>query len=216
MTTRILRSRRSFLVGGAALVGMAAPAVSGAAALIVTPPQPLGPFYPDVMPLDLDNDLVRLEGRAAAAAGVVTHVYGRVADTDGRPMRGALVEIWQCDSRGRYIHTADSGRGPSDANFQGYGRTVTDQEGRYRFRTIRPVPYSWRAPHIHFQIKGRGFGTLVTQMYIAGERRNDRDGLLQSVRDPAARRALIVPLAANGNIEPGALAGRFDIVLGRG
>lgn len=207
--------RRAFLTGVSAAAVLTVPAIAAAERLARTPRQPLGPFYPDEMPLDRDNDLVRVKGHDAHAVGEVTHVFGQVRGMDGRPVQGARVEIWQCDSRGRYIHTADAGRGRSDPHFQGYGRIVTDADGRYRFRTIKPVPYPGRTPHIHFAVEARNFDRLVTQMYVAGDPRNARDGLLQSVRDPAARQALIVPLAPAGRVEADALAGTFDIVLGK-
>ncbi len=217
--TGTMRSRRKFLATGAAAVaGLAAghPAVSAAAKLLRTPAQSLGPFYPDVMPLDTDNDLVSIEGGKGISAGRITHIFGRILDLDGRPVPGARTEIWQCDAFGRYIHSADAGRGRSDGNFQGYGATVTGADGGYRFRTIKPVPYTGRAPHIHFAVKGPGAGRLVTQMYVAGEPDNDRDFLLARVTDERARRALIVPLTPMPELEAGALGGRFDIVLGAG
>lgn len=209
-------SRRRFMwaaAGGSMLA--TAPRLAYAERLLATPRQSLGPFYPDVMPLDRDNDLVRVEGRDARALGTVTHVSGRVTDREGHPLADARVEIWQCDANGYYIHTASAGSG-SDENFQGYGRTVTDDQGRYRFRTIRPVAYASRTPHIHFAIERRGFGRLVTQMYIEGEPLNERDFLLNRIRDPAARRAVIVPLRPADQLEKDALAGTFDIVLARG
>ena len=100
----------------------------------------------------------------------------------------------------------------ADENFQGYGQTISDAAGGYRFRTIRPVPYPGRTPHIHFAVSGPGFPRFVTQMYVAGEPQNERDGVLMSVPDPDARARLIVPLEPAA--EPGALAATFDIVLG--
>jgi protocatechuate 3,4-dioxygenase beta subunit len=134
-------------------------------------------------------------------------------DTDGRPIRRARIEIWQCDALGRYIHSLDARRGPRDPNFQGYGHTLTDDQGYYRFRTIRPVPYPGRAPHIHFAVKGKGFDRLTTQMYVEGEPRNEKDFLLGRL-SAQARRALIVPLKPAPNPQASDLSGRFDIVLG--
>lgn len=190
------------------------PELAGAATLLPTPSQALGPFYPVTLPLDRDADLARVEGRSEPAAGTITHIFGKVTDIEGRPLSGARIEIWQCNAFGRYHHPNAPATGPLDENFQSYGETVTDPEGAYRFRTIRPVPYPGRAPHIHFAVKGQGFDRLVTQMYVEGERDNARDGLLRGVRDPAARARLIVPLAGAQQVEDGALAGTFDIVLG--
>lgn len=191
-----------------------APGAVRAASLLPTPSQSLGPFYPVTLPLDRDADLVRVDGRSDPASGIITHVFGRVTDTAGRPLSGARVEIWQCNAFGRYHHPNAPENAPLDENFQGFGETLTDADGAYRFRTIRPVPYPGRAPHIHFAVKGRGFDRLVTQMYVDGEPDNDRDGLLRRVRDPAARASLIVALAAAPQVEDGTLAGTFDIVLG--
>lgn len=183
-----------------------------AAGLIPTPRQSEGPFYPPELPDDRDSDLVRVTGADAAALGEVTHVLGRVLDRQSRPQARALVEIWQCDANGRYLHPGD--RGPArDPHFQGYGRTLTDAGGGYRFRTIRPVPYPGRTPHIHFKVRTEDGRSLTTQMYVRGEPRNDRDGLLNAVRDPAARDRLIVALDPAPQLESGALAGTFDIVL---
>jgi protocatechuate 3,4-dioxygenase beta subunit len=103
---------------------------------------------------------------------------------------------------------------PLDDDFQGYGRTITDGAGGYRFRTIRPVPYPGRTPHIHFAVSGPGSARFTTQMYVAGEPLNERDGVLMGVRDPAARARLIVPLLPAPGVEANALAGTFDIVIG--
>jgi protocatechuate 3,4-dioxygenase, beta subunit len=184
-----------------------------AAEFVPTPGQTEGPFYPVEFPLDVDNDLVRVTGRAAQALGQVIHVSGRVLDTRGRPRPGSVVEIWQCDANGIYRHPRAAGQGSIDHAFQGYGRTQVDTQGRYQFRTIRPVPYPGRTPHIHFAVHVPGQGRLITQMYIQGEPLNSRDGVLNRIRDPQARRSVIVALAAGQPAEPGALHGRFDIIV---
>ena len=157
-----------------------------------------------------------LAGFFVGAGGIVTHVFGRVRDRRGRPIAGARIEIWQVDALGRYIHSGDARRGPRDTNFQGFGRAVSEADGGYRFRTIKPVPYPGRTPHIHFAVRAGNFRRLITQMYIAGEPLNETDMLLRRVRDPAERRALIVPLTPVPAIEADALGGRFDIVLADG
>lgn len=199
--------------GGAAALSLGR---GGRAAMLPpTPRQTAGPFYPLWLPADLDNDLVRVAGRQADAKGTITYVSGRVLDIDGRVLSGVRVEIWQCDATGHYHYVReDRGGTADDEDFQGYGQTTTDANGGYRFRTIRPVPYPGRTPHIHFAVSGAGLPRFTTQMYIAGEPLNERDGILMSVRDPAARARLLVPLGPALDTEPNALAGTFDIVLG--
>ena len=208
MTKSAAWSRRAALAAGVSLIA----GRSAMAALGATPRQTPGPFYPKQFPLDRDADLVPIEGRPGRAAGQIAHVFGQVLDQAGTPMAGLVVEIWQCDAFAHYHHQGALPSG-ADANFQGYGRVQLGDDGAYRFRTIRPVPYPGRAPHIHFAVSGPGIETLTTQMYVAGDPGNRRDGLLRRVRDPDARARLIVPLAAADDLEPGALAGRFDIVL---
>jgi protocatechuate 3,4-dioxygenase beta subunit len=140
------------------------------------------------------------------------HIGGQVIDTAGRPKPGAMVEIWQCDANGIYRHPRAPGQGRIDNAFQGYGRTEVDAGGSYRFRTIKPIPYPGRTPHIHFAVTVPGHGRLVTQMYIEGEPLNERDGVLRGIRDARARSSVIVALAPS-RAEAGALQGRFDIVL---
>jgi len=218
MTQAPRLDRRRLIATGFALGGVLMarpiPAVL-AAGRIPTPPQSLGPFYPRDLPLDHDNDLVRVAGAAEPAKGQITHVFGRIIDEEGRAIPGARVEIWQCNAFGRYHHPRDTRDVPLDPGFQGYGEMVSAADGGYRFRTIRPVPYPGRTPHIHFAITAPGERRLVTQMYVADEPLNQRDALLNSVRDPAARAALIVPLSPAPQVEKGALGGTFDIVLAR-
>jgi len=205
--------RRRFLALSAAAAAVAGlPWRVDARGLVATPPQSTGPFYPSERPAEADNDLVAVRGGSSPAKGEVTLLTGIVTDADGKPVAGARVEIWQCDANGRYHHPGDTSSAPLDAGFQGYGETVTAADGGYRFRTIKPVPYPGRAPHIHVRVTARGRPALTTQLYVAGEPQNDRDGLLQSVRDPAARARLIVPFQRLP--DGSALAAKFDVVLG--
>jgi protocatechuate 3,4-dioxygenase beta subunit len=202
--------RRRILASGlsAAALVAASPAL---AALKPTPRQTRGPFYPETFPLDHDNDLVRVKGRAAQAMGEVTHLFGRVLDTDGKPVAGAKIEIWQCDAHGIYHHPGDRRVGRVDGNFQGYGRTRAAADGGYRFRTIKPVPYPGRTPHIHVAVQAPGFGELVSQIYIEGHPQNAGDFLYRQVADSGAKiaaRYLPAP-----EIERGALKATFDLVL---
>jgi protocatechuate 3,4-dioxygenase beta subunit len=212
VTTPRLGRRRFVLSGLASALTLPGGAFAQGEGLVSTPAQTTGPFYPVAFPSDVDNNLVVLRGTEARAEGVVAHVAGRVLGLDGRPIAGATVEIWQCDARGRYLHPGDRG-GPRDSAFQGYGRAASGADGAYRFRTIRPVAYPGRTPHIHFAVRAPGGRELVTQMYVAGEPLNERDGLYRSIRDPRQRAAVTVRLEEANGIEPGALAGSFDLVL---
>ena len=181
-----------------------------AASLVPTPEQTTGPFYPSVLPEDRDADLVVIKGRPARAQGTVLHLTGRVTDTSGAAVVDALVEIWQADSYGRYLLPKDSAPGRRDPDFQGYGQARTDAAGAYKFRTIRPVPYESRPPHIHFQVTHPRFRPLVTKMYVAGEPGRENPAYFggRGVRD-----ALSVTLRSADGAEPGDLSARFDIVL---
>ena len=174
-----------------------------------TPHQPRGPFYPLELPLDQDNDLIKITGRTTAAQGQIAHVSGRILDERGRVIPKARVEIWQCDVNGRYHHPWDSGRTARDSYFQGYGQYITGAYGSYRFRTIKPVSYAGRAPHIHFAVTAPGAEPFTTQMYVAGAPENSRDFLLNSVPD-RLRHHLIVDFAALAEAQ---WQGQFDIVL---
>jgi protocatechuate 3,4-dioxygenase beta subunit len=214
MPSHFRRTRRDFL--RTASMGAAFFLTPGAFAeeLTRTPAQAEGPFYPDRLPLDTDNDLLKVNDAITPAVGDVTHLTGKILDARGNPVRNALVEIWQVDGKGHYIHSGDQGRGPKDANFQGFGRFLTGSSGEYYFRTIRPVPYPGRTPHIHFKIKRADRELLTTQCYIKGEKRNERDGIYMSVADPRARSAVTVDFAPIKDSPIGELSARFDIVLG--
>jgi protocatechuate 3,4-dioxygenase beta subunit len=209
-------SRRRVL-HGAGVLAASAVLPAAAAELIATPPQTEGPYYPLSLPLDSDNDLVIVEGRAERAAGTILHLGGRVLDSGGRPVRGVRIEIWQCDAFGVYHHPGDR-RAPADPNFQGFGATAADDQGAWRFRTIEPVLYPGRTPHIHFRILGPGFEPLTTQMYIAGHPLNEYDWIYRKLGEQA--RLVTVGLEPAPDLEPtvksGAKRARFDIVLGPG
>lgn len=212
MSQTIDSTRRRFFYVAASAFGLVLAGGVRAAALTPTPPQSRGPFYPLRLPLDKDNDLVRVEGRTGFAEGEISNVVGRVLDEKGRPVRAARIEIWQCDANGRYHHSWDRRNVPLDPHFQGYGQFVTGDDGAYRFRTIKPVPYPGRAPHIHFAISGPDFEPLITQMYVAEAPENRWDFLLNTIEDPKARASVIVPFeqtAAEGT----ELLANFDIVL---
>jgi protocatechuate 3,4-dioxygenase beta subunit len=211
--TPVLLGRRAML-SGVAVAGVTLGRLSLARAvpLLATPSQTTGPFYPVDWSGDVDADLVRVAGQAARAQGVVTHLRGRVLDAQGTPVSGAVVEIWQCDAFGRYRHPRDRQDG-RDPGFQGRGRVATGPDGSYAFRTIRPVPYPGRTPHIHVAVAAPGREPLVTQFYVAGEPLNERDGLFNALRDPRQREAVLLRLEPADRIETGALLAGRDIVL---
>ena len=210
-----LLPRRRLLAGAAAPLAATGSAPAAGAALVLTPYQSRGPYYPAELPFDQDNDLVHVQGRSAPARGEIVVVRGRVRDDRGRPAANTRVEIWQCDANGRYHHPRDRRNAPLDESFQGWGRSRTTGDGDYFFRTIRPVPYPGRAPHIHFLISGPDFEPLTTQMYVDGAPENARDRLLRSIRDPRQWASVLVrfvPDPAFGGVP----TGTFDIVLRAG
>jgi len=184
-----------------------------------TPDQVLGPFYPLTKPVDRGGDLTRIPGKPGRAQGQIIHLMGRVFDMKGEPVAGARVEIWQANTHGRYVHESDPNPAPLDPNFEGFGMQVTDREGRYRFKTIKPYGYptpyeGWqRPPHIHFDVTG-AVDKLVTQMYFEGDPLNAKDRLLQSswAQEPLIARLL----PPTRDVEPESLLAVWDIVIPRG
>jgi len=208
------QSRRLFL--GTMAFGAAAFAAPGAFAeeLVRTPRQTEGPFYPDKLPLDTDNDLLIINNSITPAVGKVTHLSGRVLDAKGEPVRNALVEIWQVDNNAVYIHTRCPNQEDRDKNFQGFGRFLTGSSGEYYFRTIKPVAYPGRTPHIHFKVRKGTKDLLTTQCYVKGEPQNARDGVYRGIRDAKARQSVTIDFAPIKGSRIGEVAARFDIVLG--
>jgi protocatechuate 3,4-dioxygenase beta subunit len=171
-----------------------------------TPRMTEGPFYPRSFPQDVDADLTRIAGRERAAEGTPLAVTGRIVDRTGRPSAHARLEVWQCDAFGHYHHVG----GPvesGDANFQGFGAVTADAEGRYAFRTIKPVAYPGRTPHIHFAVLEDGKRRLVSQMFVEGEPGNARDGIYRHLGGDAGLVTMKLAQAGKG------LAGALDIVL---
>jgi len=181
--------------------------------LLRTPSQTEGPFYPDKLPLDTDNDLILVNDSLTPAIGEITHLSGRVLDGRGDPIRNALVEIWQVDSNGIYLHSRDNIT-KRDANFQGFGRFLTGSTGEYYFRTLKPAAYSGRTRHIHFAIKMKGREKWTTQLYVKGEPKNAHDGVLSGIKDQKARASVIADFTPMKGSRAGELAAKFDIVLG--
>jgi protocatechuate 3,4-dioxygenase beta subunit len=212
-------SRRHFL-HGLTVTGIAAFTSTGAFAqqLVETASTTEGPFYPDKLPLDTDNDLLILNDAITPAVGDITHLTGRVLTKSGQPLRNAFVEIWQVDHNGSYVHTG--GRQPVgfDTNFQGYGRFLSDAKGQYYFRTIKPIDYTlqgmFRTAHIHIAVSQNGRRVFTSQILVNGHPANARDGLTQRL-DPAALKTLLADFKPLPGSKLGELSATFDVVLGR-
>ncbi len=216
MNHKPIYTRRDFL-GSAAwtlTAGAAALYVPGVFAqqLQQTPRQTEGPYYPNKLPLDTDNDLLILNDNITPGVGEVTHLTGRVLDAKGQPVRNAVVEIWQCDNNGAYLHTADPNHAKLDKNFQGFGRFVTGSTGEYYFRTIKPVPYPGRTPHIHYIVKQGDKRMLTTQLYIKGHPGNPKDGIWKGLGQKADLVTTEFKPIKESKI--GELAAHFELVLG--
>jgi protocatechuate 3,4-dioxygenase beta subunit len=212
--TGILFSRRSLLISSAASAAYFTVPGTFAEDLVRTPFQMEGPFYPDKLPLDTDNDLIVINDSLNPSVGEITWLSGRILGAGGQPLKNAVVEIWQCDQNGAYLHSGTTNADMRDKNFQGFGRFLTGSTGEYLFRTIKPVPYPGRTPHIHFQVKVKGQDDFTTQCYVKDHPGNARDGILNSVRDPKAKASILVDFAPIKESKVGELAAKFDIVLG--
>jgi protocatechuate 3,4-dioxygenase, beta subunit len=211
-----LASRRAFL--DTIALGAAAFTTRGVfaeeLALARTPGMTEGPFYPPKLPLDTDNDLIIINDSITPAVGEITHLTGRILSASGEPIRNAAVEIWQCDAKQVYLAQGPrEGRG--DTNFQGFGRFVTGSSGEYYFRTIKPVPYPGRTPHIHYKIKKGGRELLTTQLFINGHPQNKTDGVFRGVRDPLQRELVLVDFKPIQGSRIGEFSANFDVVIGR-
>lgn len=211
MPTTLPSSRRSLLMGGAGLIAATAapawltPALAQGKTLRPTPGQIEGPYYPVAFPADTDFDLLRT-GAAAYGKGQPAWVAGTVTDTRGAPLSGGVIEIWQCDQDGHYHHPGDGGR--ADPAFQGFGKVTLGKDGGYRFRTLKPAPYSGRTPHIHVKVKLDGRELLTTQFYVQGDPGNARDFLWRRL-DEAGQAALTRPFV-NG---PDGMKAEYAVVV---
>jgi protocatechuate 3,4-dioxygenase beta subunit len=209
--------RRAFLMSAAGLAFFTTRGLF-AEELARTPSRTEGPFYPDHLPLDTDNDLIIVNDRITPAVGEITHLTGRIVDTSGSPIRHATIEIWQCDANAVYLHSGDSAnkKDQQDKNFQGFGRFTTGSTGEYYFRTIKPVPYPGRpAPHIHFKVKKGGRELLTSQINIAGHPGNEVDGVVRGGISVLDRELLMTEFKPIPGSKTGELAANFLIVLGR-
>lgn len=209
-------SRRMFL-GSAGAAFFTTPGLF-AEELSRTPSRTEGPFYPDRIPLDTDNDLILIKDSLTPAVGEITHLTGRVLNASGSPIRDVTVEIWQCDAKEVYHETRDSDQKKEqlDKNFQGFGRFTTGSAGEYRFRTIKPVPYPGRpAPHIHFKVKKGDRELLTSQINIAGHPGNAVDHVVLEGISLFDRELLMTEFRPVPGSRTGELSAKFDIILGR-
>jgi protocatechuate 3,4-dioxygenase beta subunit len=216
-------SRREILsmaaaVGGIAMCGDTSSVLAqNPPAAVFTPSVILGPFYPQVKPAEHDRDLTIISGRKARAVGTVVYLTGQVRTLAGLPVSGAKVTVWQANTYGRYTHKSDPNPAPLDANFQGFATQVTDNEGRYNLKTIKPGAYpapvvGMRAPHIHFEIEAK-YDRLITQMFFPGEPLNGQDAFYQFLKAPQRQAVLAKPAAVPAGSDPNALAFTWDVVL---
>lgn len=213
ISRRALTRQLGTLTGGAMLLG---PGL--ARALVATPRQTEGPFYPPGPHAETDVDLTMLAGHDAPATGDVIFVRGRVTDTQGKPLADVTVDIWQANHWGRYAHPRDHNTAPLDPNFQGIGITQTDADGWYGFKTIKPAAYrlsaredsAFRARHIHFKLAHANGRKLTTQMYFEGDPLLADDGPFNSVPEDERHLLLTAPVA---DAATGIPVHQFDIAL---
>jgi protocatechuate 3,4-dioxygenase beta subunit len=191
------KARRKVVLGIATL-----PVTGIVSAAVSTPGATEGPFYPTVAMRydDIDNDLVKVSSEVKQAGGEIVLLKGRVLDQQGQPVKSVRVEIWQCDVNGRYLHRGDYDQKRNDKAFQGFGHEITNAQGEYSFRTIKPVPYSGRTPHIHLKIWAGGQDILTTQLYLPDHPGNARDWLYRHV--PKDKRELVTMHFKNTGKEP--------------
>jgi protocatechuate 3,4-dioxygenase beta subunit len=207
-------SRRALLRSLLAVSGGIVTADLYAEALVLTPPSTEGPYYPDHLPLDQDSDLTMILGGKAPAGGTVTELGGRLLNADGKPVADRVIELWQTDVNGCYLHSKGVQKGKErDPAFQGYGKIVTNEKGEYRFRTIKPGLYSGRTLHWHVAVNEGEKRLLTTQLFIAGVKQNDRDGILQRMGTPEQVLSVIREFKPKSP-GSGELFGTWDIVLG--
>jgi len=217
MNDRSFSSRRRMLYGSAAF-GAALFTTRGLfAELLETPSLTEGPFYPDKLPLDQDNDLIRINDSTTPAVGDITNLTGRILSPTGEPIRNAVIEIWQCDANGVYLHSRDSVRrqNEQDKHFQGFGRFETGARGEYRFRTIKPVVYVGRpSPHIHFKVLKGDRELLTSQLFIAGHEGQNVDGVFRRLK-PEERQLVQADFRRVPDSAAPEYAVSYDIVIGR-
>jgi protocatechuate 3,4-dioxygenase beta subunit len=186
---------------------------AGLAALAPTPGSSEGPFYPVRIPDDEDADLVRVEGAVREAGGDILYLAGRVLDANARPVAGTRIEIWQCDANGVYLHPGDPRQASRDTGFQGFGHARADATGQFAFRTIVPVPYPGRTPHIHVKVLIENRDLLTTQLYRAGYPQNPSDFLFRRLAPDEQGRVSMVITPRVASPQP-AFETEIDLVIG--
>ena len=188
--------------------------------LQLTPKMTEGPFFPDRLPLDTDNDLLIINDAITPAVGEITHLSGKILGKSGVPLGNALVEIWQVDNHGSYLHSRggnSNNNNKRDSNFQGYGRFLTNRQGEYYFRTIKPVTYPGRTPHIHFRVSIGDKKILATQMLMKDHPMNANDGLFRSIRNEDQRKLLMAefkPIEPTKHSQVGQFSAEFNLIVG--
>jgi protocatechuate 3,4-dioxygenase beta subunit len=215
MSKLILPSRRQFIRNSSFATALFAVPGLFAEELLPTASMGEGPFYPDKLPLDTDNDLLILNDGITPAVGEITHLAGRVLTSSGAAVRNAFIEIWQVCNNGVYLHSGSDKRDQLDKNFQGYGRFLTDSKGRYYFRTIKPVTYPGRTPHIHVAVSIGGKRVFTSQILIKGHPGNAGDGLARAIKDPKQLATLLAEYKPMPGSKIGELEVDFDVVLNR-
>ena len=211
-------SRRAMLTASVALAGAALSGMSSAFAqsrMRPTSEDMLGPLFPLTLPVDTDFDMTIIQGNKERAIGKLVYLSGRILNTNGAPVPGAVLEVWQANAAGRYAHPGDDSKAPLDPNFQGYARIVTGADGGYQLKTVQPGLYGGRTRHIHFDVKGAK-SRLITQMYFEGEKQNASDGLFKQHSENGRKSLLAKPMSPTGNQEKDALVLGWDIVLAFG
>ena len=207
--------RRKLIRGSALMAAMMTTPGLFAEELVRTAGMTEGPFYPDKLPLDTDNDLLLINDSITPGVGQITHLSGKILSPLGRPIRNAFVEIWQCDNNGAYLHAGSGNADKRDSNFQGYGRFLTDSKGNYYFRTIKPVPYPGRTPHIHIAVSLNGHRVFTSQILIKGSPLNQKDGIWRNIKDPAARDSVLAAFNPIKDSPLNELEAEFNVVLGQ-
>ena len=207
--------RRKLIRGSALMAAMMTTPGLFAEELVRTAGMTEGPFYPDKLPLDTDNDLLLINDSITPGVGQITHLSGKILSPLGRPIRNAFVEIWQCDNNGAYLHAGSGNADKRDSNFQGYGRFLTDSKGNYYFRTIKPVPYPGRTPHIHIAVSLNGHRVFTSQILIKGSPFNQKAGIWRNIKDPASRDSVLAAFNPIKDSPLNELEAEFNVVLGQ-